>query len=192
MAEVKGVAQTGISPIIMDTTRKVPVIRKSLKPARPLHRLSTELDSAVCIDYLPPVLHQNEVSWSEENWTISSGYAQRETKWNDVPTFRSKQDLKGQERPIERRHSGQGDGTKKGFQVEFWHQEAWQLYQGEDFVDSGDAERITYSREFLMKIASLPISKEKPEFLPSLPVVLERPDKLIFDLGSLLLSWPLL
>ncbi|XP_060680401.1 uncharacterized protein C8orf88 homolog [Hemiscyllium ocellatum] len=159
MAEVKGVAQTGISPIIMDTTRKVPVIRKSLKPARPLHRLSTELDSAVCIDYLPPVLHQNEVSWNEENWTISSGYAQRETKWSDVPTFRSKQDLKGQERPIERRHSGQGDGTKK------------------------DAERITYSREFLMKIASLPISKEKPEFLPSLPVVLERPRERLYGSG---------
>ncbi|XP_038665002.1 uncharacterized protein C8orf88 homolog isoform X4 [Scyliorhinus canicula] len=140
-----------ISPIIMDASRKVPVIRKSLKPARPLHRLSAELDSAVCIDYLPPVLHQNEVTWSEENWSISSGYTQRETKWSDAPTFRSKQDLKGQERPIERRHSGQGDGTKK------------------------DAERITYTREFLMKIASLPISKEKPEFLPSLPVVLERP-----------------
>ncbi|XP_067886933.1 uncharacterized protein C8orf88 homolog isoform X2 [Heterodontus francisci] len=101
----------------MDTTRKVPVIRKSLKPARPLHRLSAEIDSAVCVDYLPPLLHQNEVSWSEENWTISSGYAQRETKWSDVPTFRSKQDLKGQERPIERRHSGQGDGTKKEREV---------------------------------------------------------------------------
>ncbi|XP_038664998.1 uncharacterized protein C8orf88 homolog isoform X1 [Scyliorhinus canicula] len=164
-----------ISPIIMDASRKVPVIRKSLKPARPLHRLSAELDSAVCIDYLPPVLHQNEVTWSEENWSISSGYTQRETKWSDAPTFRSKQDLKGQERPIERRHSGQGDGTKKDFQVELWRQETWQLYRGEDLVDSGDAERITYTREFLMKIASLPISKEKPEFLPSLPVVLERP-----------------
>ncbi|XP_062897319.1 uncharacterized protein C8orf88 homolog isoform X2 [Mobula hypostoma] len=157
MAEVKGVTPTGISPIIMETTRKVPVIRKSLKPARPLHRLSTEIDSTICVDYFPPLLHQNDVSWNEENWTISSGYVQRETKWSNIPSFRSKHDLK--ERPIERRHSGQGDGTKK------------------------DAERITYSREFLMKIASLPISKEKPEFLPSLPVVLERPRERLYESG---------
>ncbi|XP_069778053.1 uncharacterized protein C8orf88 homolog isoform X3 [Narcine bancroftii] len=140
-----------VSPIIMKTTRKVPIIRKSLKPARPLHRLSDERDSTICVDCLPPLLHQNEVSWNEENWTISRGYAQWETKWSNSPSFRRKHYLKGQERSIERRHSGQGDGTKK------------------------DAERITYSREFLMKIATLPISKEKPEFLPSLPVVLERP-----------------
>uniref|UniRef100_A0A4W3IEQ9 Uncharacterized protein n=1 Tax=Callorhinchus milii TaxID=7868 RepID=A0A4W3IEQ9_CALMI len=42
-------------------------------------------------------------------------------------------------------------------------------------MEAANAERITYSRDFLMKIARLPISKEKPEFLPSLPVVLERP-----------------
>eukprot|EP00062_Callorhinchus_milii_P017497 gi/632969964/ref/XP_007901381.1/ PREDICTED: uncharacterized protein C8orf88 homolog isoform X2 [Callorhinchus milii] len=146
----------------MDTTRKVPVIRKSLKPARPLRRLSAEMDSAVCVDYEQLVSHPNDVSWNEENWTIPNGYAQRETKWNGVPTFRGKQDHNGQQRPIERRHSGQGDGTKK------------------------DAERITYSRDFLMKIARLPISKEKPEFLPSLPVVLERPRERMYESGSVL------
>lgn len=33
----------------MDTTRKVPVIRKSLKPARPLHRLSAEMGKWHCL-----------------------------------------------------------------------------------------------------------------------------------------------
>ncbi|XP_042187590.1 uncharacterized protein C8orf88 homolog [Callorhinchus milii] len=150
-----------------------------------------QLDSAVCVDYEQLVSHPNDVSWNEENWdqfnrtwlpsdmstrdyyscvsydsecwqTIPNGYAQRETKWNGVPTFRGKQDHNGQQRPIERRHSGQGDGTKK------------------------DAERITYSRDFLMKIARLPISKEKPEFLPSLPVVLERPRERMYESGSVL------
>ncbi|XP_069478442.1 uncharacterized protein C8orf88 homolog isoform X3 [Ambystoma mexicanum] len=36
-------------------------------------------------------------------------------------------------------------------------------------------ERITYSRDFLMKLSSLSISKKKPEFLPDHPVVLQNP-----------------
>ncbi|XP_018596189.1 uncharacterized protein C8orf88 homolog [Scleropages formosus] len=36
-------------------------------------------------------------------------------------------------------------------------------------------ERISYSREFLIKLASSPIAKRKPDFLPDHPVVLEKP-----------------
>ncbi|KAI1886221.1 hypothetical protein AGOR_G00211760 [Albula goreensis] len=35
-------------------------------------------------------------------------------------------------------------------------------------------ERISYSREFLIKLASSPISKRRPDFLPEHPVVLEK------------------
>ncbi|KAJ8290729.1 hypothetical protein GJAV_G00016800 [Gymnothorax javanicus] len=36
-------------------------------------------------------------------------------------------------------------------------------------------ERISYSREFLIKLASSPIAKRRPDFLPEHPVVLEKP-----------------
>ncbi|XP_050987604.1 uncharacterized protein C8orf88 homolog isoform X2 [Labeo rohita] len=36
------------------------------------------------------------------------------------------------------------------------------------------AERICYTREFLIKLASCPMSKKKPEFLPEHPIVLEN------------------
>lgn len=35
-------------------------------------------------------------------------------------------------------------------------------------------ERISYSREFLIKLASSPMAKKKPDFLPKHPVVLEK------------------
>ncbi|XP_048881879.1 uncharacterized protein C8orf88 homolog [Brienomyrus brachyistius] len=35
--------------------------------------------------------------------------------------------------------------------------------------------KICYSREFLIKLASSPIAKRKPDFLPEHPVVLEKP-----------------
>ncbi|KPP77982.1 hypothetical protein Z043_102557, partial [Scleropages formosus] len=40
---------------------------------------------------------------------------------------------------------------------------------------NADLERISYSREFLIKLASSPIAKRKPDFLPDHPVVLEKP-----------------
>ncbi|XP_036395625.1 uncharacterized protein C8orf88 homolog [Megalops cyprinoides] len=36
-------------------------------------------------------------------------------------------------------------------------------------------QRISYSREFLIKLASSPIAKRRPDFLPEHPVVLEKP-----------------
>ncbi|KAM6444367.1 uncharacterized protein C8orf88 homolog [Rhynochetos jubatus] len=38
-------------------------------------------------------------------------------------------------------------------------------------------ERIRYSRDFLLKLASVSLSQKKPEFLPDHPVVLEKPEK---------------
>ncbi|XP_035244360.1 uncharacterized protein C8orf88 homolog isoform X3 [Anguilla anguilla] len=38
-------------------------------------------------------------------------------------------------------------------------------------------ERISYSREFLIKLASSPIAKRRPDFLPEHPVVLDKPVK---------------
>ncbi|XP_075439027.1 uncharacterized protein C8orf88 homolog isoform X2 [Ascaphus truei] len=35
--------------------------------------------------------------------------------------------------------------------------------------------RITYSRDFLIQLSSLTISRKKPEYLPDHPIVLERP-----------------
>ncbi|XP_037392626.1 uncharacterized protein C8orf88 homolog isoform X1 [Pygocentrus nattereri] len=35
-------------------------------------------------------------------------------------------------------------------------------------------ERISYSRDFLIKLASSPMAKKKPDFLPNHPVVLEK------------------
>ncbi|XP_072536760.1 uncharacterized protein C8orf88 homolog isoform X2 [Salminus brasiliensis] len=35
-------------------------------------------------------------------------------------------------------------------------------------------ERISYSRDFLIKLASSPMAKKKPDFLPEHPVVLEK------------------
>ncbi|KAL7886418.1 hypothetical protein AOLI_G00041390 [Acnodon oligacanthus] len=35
-------------------------------------------------------------------------------------------------------------------------------------------ERISYSRDFLIKLASSPMAKKKPDFLPKHPVVLEK------------------
>ncbi|KAK7147673.1 hypothetical protein R3I94_010253 [Phoxinus phoxinus] len=36
------------------------------------------------------------------------------------------------------------------------------------------AERICYTRDFLIKMASCPMAKKKPEFLPQHPIVLEN------------------
>ncbi|XP_016142883.1 uncharacterized protein C8orf88-like isoform X3 [Sinocyclocheilus grahami] len=36
------------------------------------------------------------------------------------------------------------------------------------------AERICYTRDFLIKLASCPMAKKKPEFLPEHPIVLEN------------------
>uniref|UniRef100_A0A8C2G0A9 Uncharacterized protein n=1 Tax=Cyprinus carpio TaxID=7962 RepID=A0A8C2G0A9_CYPCA len=36
------------------------------------------------------------------------------------------------------------------------------------------AERICYTRDFLIKLASCPMAKMKPEFLPEHPIVLEK------------------
>ncbi|XP_077065363.1 uncharacterized protein C8orf88 homolog isoform X2 [Siphateles boraxobius] len=36
------------------------------------------------------------------------------------------------------------------------------------------AERICYTRDFLIKMASCPMAKKKPEFLPEHPIVLEN------------------
>ncbi|XP_062986996.1 uncharacterized protein C8orf88 homolog [Elgaria multicarinata webbii] len=36
-------------------------------------------------------------------------------------------------------------------------------------------ERITYSRDFLLKLSRVSLAKKKPEFLPDHPVVLEKP-----------------
>ncbi|XP_049683512.1 uncharacterized protein C8orf88 homolog [Accipiter gentilis] len=38
-------------------------------------------------------------------------------------------------------------------------------------------ERIKYSRDFLLKLASVSLSQKKPEFLPDHPIVLEKPEK---------------
>ncbi|XP_066540012.1 uncharacterized protein C8orf88 homolog [Hoplias malabaricus] len=35
-------------------------------------------------------------------------------------------------------------------------------------------ERISYSREFLIRLASSPMAKKKPDFLPDHPVILEK------------------
>lgn len=36
------------------------------------------------------------------------------------------------------------------------------------------AERICYTRDFLIKMANCPMAKKKPEFLPDHPIVLEN------------------
>ncbi|XP_035386417.1 uncharacterized protein C8orf88-like isoform X2 [Electrophorus electricus] len=36
-------------------------------------------------------------------------------------------------------------------------------------------ERISYSRDLLIRLASSPMAKKKPDFLPDHPVVLEKP-----------------
>ncbi|XP_003219577.1 uncharacterized protein C8orf88 homolog isoform X2 [Anolis carolinensis] len=36
-------------------------------------------------------------------------------------------------------------------------------------------ERITYSRDYLLKLSEVSLAQEKPEFLPDHPVVLEKP-----------------
>ncbi|KAJ7338988.1 hypothetical protein JRQ81_012890 [Phrynocephalus forsythii] len=36
-------------------------------------------------------------------------------------------------------------------------------------------ERITYSRDFLLKLSEVSLAQKKPEFLPDHPVVLEKP-----------------
>ncbi|KFP28212.1 hypothetical protein N325_12666, partial [Colius striatus] len=36
-------------------------------------------------------------------------------------------------------------------------------------------ERIKYSRDFLLKLSSVSLSKKKPAFLPDHPIVLEKP-----------------
>ncbi|XP_056090468.1 uncharacterized protein C8orf88 homolog [Rhinichthys klamathensis goyatoka] len=38
----------------------------------------------------------------------------------------------------------------------------------------GMSERICYTRDFLIKMASCPMAKKKPEFLPEHPIVLEN------------------
>ncbi|XP_078541718.1 uncharacterized protein C8orf88 homolog isoform X3 [Lissotriton helveticus] len=43
--------------------------------------------------------------------------------------------------------------------------------------DPDSKERITYSRDFLMKLSSLSISRKKPDFLPDHPIVLQDPIK---------------
>uniref|UniRef100_A0AAY5ESU4 Uncharacterized protein n=1 Tax=Electrophorus electricus TaxID=8005 RepID=A0AAY5ESU4_ELEEL len=41
-------------------------------------------------------------------------------------------------------------------------------------------ERISYSRDLLIRLASSPMAKKKPDFLPDHPVVLEKPVRLFF------------
>ncbi|XP_044279826.1 uncharacterized protein C8orf88 homolog [Varanus komodoensis] len=36
-------------------------------------------------------------------------------------------------------------------------------------------ERITYSRDFLLKLSEVSLAQKKPEFLPDHPIVLEKP-----------------
>lgn len=36
-------------------------------------------------------------------------------------------------------------------------------------------ERITYTRDVLMQLSSLPVSKQKPDYLPDLPIILKHP-----------------
>ncbi|KAJ6663926.1 hypothetical protein lerEdw1_008880 [Lerista edwardsae] len=36
-------------------------------------------------------------------------------------------------------------------------------------------ERITYSRDFLLKLSRVSLAQKKPEFLPDHPIVLEKP-----------------
>nr|XP_020669442.1 uncharacterized protein C8orf88 homolog isoform X1 [Pogona vitticeps]XP_020669443.1 uncharacterized protein C8orf88 homolog isoform X1 [Pogona vitticeps]XP_020669444.1 uncharacterized protein C8orf88 homolog isoform X1 [Pogona vitticeps] len=38
-------------------------------------------------------------------------------------------------------------------------------------------ERITYSRDFLLKLSEVSLAQKKPEFLPDHPIVLEKPKK---------------
>ncbi|XP_063780154.1 uncharacterized protein C8orf88 homolog isoform X2 [Pseudophryne corroboree] len=42
-------------------------------------------------------------------------------------------------------------------------------------------DRITYTRDFLIQLSSLSVSKERPKYLPDHPVVLQRP---LFDLSA--------
>ncbi|XP_019342149.1 uncharacterized protein C8orf88 homolog isoform X10 [Alligator mississippiensis] len=47
--------------------------------------------------------------------------------------------------------------------------------QAEQHEVESKKERIQYSRDFLLKLASVSHSQKKPDFLPDHPVVLERP-----------------
>uniref|UniRef100_A0A8C7RW40 Uncharacterized protein n=1 Tax=Oncorhynchus mykiss TaxID=8022 RepID=A0A8C7RW40_ONCMY len=48
--------------------------------------------------------------------------------------------------------------------------------------------RISYTRDFLIQLASSPIAKRKPDFLPEHPVVLEKAVSSSFDSYSIMLS----
>ncbi|XP_061463187.1 uncharacterized protein C8orf88 homolog isoform X2 [Rhineura floridana] len=45
-------------------------------------------------------------------------------------------------------------------------------------------ERITYSRDFLLKLSEVSLAQKKPEFLPDHPIVLEKPKNYLLPTTS--------
>ncbi|XP_066480495.1 uncharacterized protein C8orf88 homolog [Tiliqua scincoides] len=45
-------------------------------------------------------------------------------------------------------------------------------------------ERITYSRDFLLKLSGVSLAQKKPEFLPDHPIVLEKPKNYLLPTTS--------
>nr|XP_033791188.1 uncharacterized protein C8orf88 homolog isoform X2 [Geotrypetes seraphini] len=118
---------------LSNTMETKKLMRKSLQPARPLRRLSSDhAISTRTVDFpaeFPPgdqVWLHEEVNWCHTNKKLQ---VLEETEIPSHPLELKSQDNK---------------------------------------------ERITYSRDFLMELSSLSISKQKPEYLPDHPVVLQK------------------
>ncbi|XP_029447497.1 type 2 phosphatidylinositol 4,5-bisphosphate 4-phosphatase isoform X3 [Rhinatrema bivittatum] len=141
----------GTSMWITSTMETKKLIRRSLQPARPLRRLSSE---------------------HERRQKILDMGGNFQLKCSSISTFSV--DFPAEFPP--------GDQVCLHDKVSWWPTDKKLQVLAETEISSQPAElqshdnkeRIRYSRDFLMELSSLSISKQKPEYLPDHPVVLQK------------------
>ncbi|XP_064410489.1 uncharacterized protein C8orf88 homolog [Latimeria chalumnae] len=113
------------------------LIRKSLQPARPLRRLSSQCEVIINSNFQEDPSYNNGIC-------LQNGDG-RWCKMGEISMLSF-------------------DGMPKQ----------------QDLITEAKRDRITYSRDFLMKFSSLSVCKKKPKFLPDHPVVLQKPRESLY------------
>ncbi|XP_069075075.1 uncharacterized protein C8orf88 homolog isoform X2 [Pleurodeles waltl] len=141
------------------------MIRKSLQPARPLRRLSpTSSTSTFTVNFnaeFPcscPLNLPTEVNWW---WNCNNSDYSTDNEDMNSNKFH---DPESKDSAFAALQTNNTLVTSS-------------IWSGENTYSENSNERITYSRDFLMKLSSLSISRKKPEFLPDHPIVLQDPIK---------------
>ncbi|XP_078541717.1 uncharacterized protein C8orf88 homolog isoform X2 [Lissotriton helveticus] len=140
------------------------MIRKPLQPARPLRRLSpTSSTSTFTVNFNTEFPCSCPLSLpTEANWWWNCNNSDYSADNEDMNSNKLQD-------PDSKDLTVAASQTNTLVTANIW--------SGENTHSENSNERITYSRDFLMKLSSLSISRKKPDFLPDHPIVLQDPIK---------------